>query len=143
MTERIAYPDIEKTLVDFFTAQLAAASDTATVVTRVPDPAPARMLRIYRDDRKRRLDREDREGRRGPYLILDRPRVVFECSDTAGDAAGLAVFVRAVLSGTAPGYLGDVWCDCIEDVGVETDIENPAMRQIITADLVVRGEVLA
>ncbi|MFI7001352.1 hypothetical protein [Nocardia sp. NPDC050175] len=145
MTERIVYPDIEKTLVDYLTAQLDAASDAAKVVTRAPDPRPTRMVRVVRNDRKRRLDREDREGQRGPNLILDRPRVVFECTDDAGAAAGLAGLVRAILSGVAPGYLGTVWCDHVEDVGVENDTDpaTAAPRQVIIADLFVRGTVLA
>ncbi|MFI6042277.1 hypothetical protein ACIA8C_11620 [Nocardia sp. NPDC051321] len=143
MTERIVYPDIAKTLADYLTAQLTAASDTAKVVTRVPDPRPTRMVRVLRNDRKRRLDREDREGQRGPNLILDRPRVVFECTDDAGAAAGLAGLVRAILAAAAPGYLGPVWCDYLEDVGVENDTDpvTAAPRQVITADLFVRGTI--
>ena len=41
------------------------------------------------------MDREDEQGSRGPQLILDRPRVVFECYDTGGGAAELAALVRA------------------------------------------------
>ncbi|WP_146161189.1 hypothetical protein [Nocardia sp. MDA0666] len=63
-------------------------------MVRVPDPRPARMVRVARNDRKARLDVEDREGRRGAHLILDRPRVAFECTDDAGGAAELAAKVR-------------------------------------------------
>lgn len=145
MTERIVFPDIEKTLVDYLTAELAAASDTAKVVSRVPEPRPARMVRVTRNDRKRRNDREDEHGSRGPNLILDRPRVVLECTDDAGAAAGLAALVRAILAGAAPGYLGPVWCDYLEDVGIENDTDpaTAAPRQVIIADLYVRGKVLA
>ncbi|WP_280358120.1 hypothetical protein [Nocardia otitidiscaviarum] len=145
MPERIVFPDIETTLADYLTAELAALSDTAQVVTRVPDPRPARMVRVGRDDRSPRLDREDREGRRGSMLILDRPRVLLECSDDGGDGAGLASLVRAILAGAAPGYLGSVWCDGIADAGVENDTDpvTGTPRQVITADLFVRGTVLA
>ncbi|MFR9750508.1 hypothetical protein ACL02S_05680 [Nocardia sp. 004] len=144
MTERIVFPDIEKTLVDYLAAELAAAADPSTVVTRVPDPRPAQMVRVVRDDRKQRLDHEDGYGKRGPNLILDRPRVMFECTDDSGGAAGLAALVRAILAGASPGYLGTVWCDAIEDVGVEndTDPETAAPRYVITADLFVRGSIL-
>ncbi|MFF3221715.1 hypothetical protein ACFYV7_02870 [Nocardia suismassiliense] len=142
MTERIVYPDIEKTLVDYLTAQLTAVSDTAKVVTRIPEPRPARMVRVKRNDRILRQDVEDREGRRGPNLILDRPRVVLECTDDAGAAADLAGRVRAILSAAAPGYLGTVWCDYIEDVGMENDTDpaTAAPRHAIIADLIVRGK---
>ncbi|WP_107653264.1 hypothetical protein [Nocardia suismassiliense] len=142
MTERIVYPDIEKTLVDYLTAQLTAVSDTAKVVTRIPEPRPARMVRVKRNDRILRQDIEDREGRRGPNLILDRPRVVLECTDDAGAAAALAGLVRAILSAAAPGYLGTVWCDYIEDVGLENDTDpaTAAPRHTIVADLIVRGK---
>ncbi|MFD6155152.1 hypothetical protein ACFWF7_16275 [Nocardia sp. NPDC060256] len=143
MTERIVFPDIEKTLVDYLTAQLAAASDTAKVVTRIPEPRPPRMVRVKRNDRARRQDIEDREGRRGPSLILDRPRVVLECTDDSGAAADLAGLVRAILSAAAPGYLGTVWCEYFEDVGIENDADpaTAAPRQVIVADLIVRGKV--
>ncbi|MFG1790430.1 hypothetical protein [Nocardia sp. NPDC049149] len=144
MTERIVFPDIEKTLVDYLTAQLVAASDTAKVVTRIPDPRPPRMVRVLRNDRKLRQDIEDRESRRGPNLILDRPRVVLECTDSSGAAADLASLVRTILSAAVPGYLGTVWCDYFEDAGIETDIDpaSAAPRQTIVADLVVRGKAV-
>ncbi|WP_054815423.1 hypothetical protein [Nocardia arizonensis] len=143
--ERIVFPDIEQTLVAYLSTQLAAASDTAEVVTQVPSPRPARMVRVVRDDRKRRQDVEDREGRRGAHLILDRPRVVVECTDDAGAAGDLVALVRAVLTAAAPGYLGDVWCDYVEDVGIENDTDpaTDAPRQVLTVDLIVRGQILA
>ncbi|WP_141808245.1 hypothetical protein [Nocardia bhagyanarayanae] len=103
------------------------------------------MVRVSRNDRKKRVDREDREGLRGPNLILDRPRMVLECYDDGGAAATLAGIVRAILAAASPGYLGTVWCDHIDDVGVENDTDpaTSAPRQIITADLYVRGSVLA
>ncbi|MBL1072960.1 hypothetical protein JK358_00965 [Nocardia sp. 2] len=145
MPERIVFPDIEAVLVGYLTTELSELADTAQVVTQVPDPRPARLVRIVRDDRSPRLDREDREGRRGSLLILDRPRVRLECSDDTGDAAGLAGLVRAILAGAAPGYLGAVWCDGIADAGLENDTDPATCtpRQVITADLFVRGTVLA
>ncbi|MEU4414432.1 hypothetical protein [Nocardia salmonicida] len=145
MNERILFPDIEQTLVDYLTTQLAAVSDTATVVSRVPDPRPARMVRVARNDRKARVDVEDREGRRSAHLVLDRPRVVLECTDDAGAAANLAALVRSILSAAAPGYLGTVWCDQVEDAGMENDTDpvTAAPRYTLVADLIVRGTVLA
>lgn len=145
MTERIVFPDIETTLVAYLTTELAAVSDSAQVVTRVPEPRPARMVRVARDDRKGRMDREDREGFRGSYLIIDRPRVVLECTDDSGAAAGLVSVVRSILTAASPGYLGTVWCDRIEDVGVEneTDPATAVPRYVITADMYVRGTVVA
>lgn len=145
MHERILFPDIEQTLVDYLAAQLAAVSDTATVVVKVPDPRPSRMVRVTRNDRKARVDVEDREGRRSAQLILDRPRVVFECTDDVGAAANLAALVRSILSAAAPGYLGTVWCDQIEDAGMENDTDpaTAAPRYTLVADLIVRGTVLA
>lgn len=143
--ERIVFPDIEQTLVDYLTTQLAAVSDTADVVVRVPSPRPARMVRVVRDDRRKRRDVEDREGRRGAHLILDRPRVVVECTDDAGASADLVALVRAILSAAAPGLLGTVWCDYIEDVGIENDTDpaTDAPRHVLLVDLIVRGAVLA
>ncbi|WP_327143080.1 hypothetical protein [Nocardia sp. NBC_01327] len=145
MPERIVFPDIEKTLTDFLTAQFAALSETAKVVTRVADPRPARMVRVSRNDRKARVDVEDQVGRRGAQLVLDRPRVVFECFDDAGGAAGLAALVRGIVNAAAPGYIGTVWCDYVEDAGEanDTDPVTAAPRYTIVTDLIVRGTVLA
>ncbi|MRH86185.1 hypothetical protein GFY24_01675 [Nocardia sp. SYP-A9097] len=145
MPERIVFPDIEKILTDFLTAQFAALSETAKAVTRVPDPKPVRMVRVSRNDRKARGDVEDQVGRRGAQLVLDRPRVVFECSDDAGNAAGLAALVRGIVNSAAPGYIGTVWCDYVEDVGEENDTDpvTAAPRYTIVTDLIVRGTVLA
>lgn len=139
------FSDIETILVDYLAAQLAATSDTAIVVTTIPDPRPPRMVRVIRNDRKARVDVEDREGRRSAHLILDRPRVVLECTDDAGGAATLAALVRSILSAAAPGYLGTVWCDQVEDAGMENDTDpaTAAPRYTLVADLIVRGTVLA
>ncbi|MFI9506958.1 hypothetical protein [Nocardia sp. NPDC052566] len=145
MTERIVFPDIEKTLVEFLTTELTTLHDTAKVVTKVPDPRPARMVRVVRNDRRIRMDREDREGRRGASLAMDRPRVVFECSDDSGSGAELLALVRAIVTAAAPGYLGTVWCDYIEDAGEDniTETATAAPRHAFIADMIVRGKVLA
>lgn len=103
------------------------------------------MVRVVRDDRRARLDVEDREGRRGAQVIFDHPRVVFECTDDAGNAADLAALVRSIVNAAAPGYIGDVWCDHIEDAGMENDTDpvTAAPRYTIVTDLIVRGTVLA
>lgn len=143
--ERIVFSDIEMALVEYLTAELSDISDTAQVVTRVPDPRPARMVRVTRNDRKARLDVEDREGRRGAHLALDRPRLVLECTDDAGFAHELAANVRALVTAAAPGYIGEVWCDDVDDAGGEndTDPETDAPRYTIVVDLIVRGKILA
>ncbi|WP_433598188.1 hypothetical protein ACQPXH_20725 [Nocardia sp. CA-135953] len=145
MVEQIVFADIEKALVTFLTAKLAAVSDSAVVVTKVPESRPARMVRVSRNDRKARVDVEDREGRRGAQLVLDRPRVLFECFDDAGNAAGLAALVRGVVNAAAPGRIGTVWCDHVEDAGEENDTDpvTAAPRYTIVTDLIVRGTVLA
>ncbi|WP_216917514.1 hypothetical protein OG225_07425 [Nocardia sp. NBC_01377] len=145
MGERIVFPDMENALADFLTTELGALSDTAEVVVDIPDPIPARVVRVQRNDRKKRVDREDREGIRGPNLILDRPRMVLDCYDTGGASAQLAATVRAILAAASPGYVGGVWCDCIDDVGIEnsTEPEDSSPRHTIVADFYVRGSVLA
>ncbi|MCM6777271.1 hypothetical protein NDR87_27670 [Nocardia sp. CDC159] len=145
MSEKITYPDIEKALTDYLLTQFAALAEPAKVVVRMPESRPPRVVRVARNDRKLRSDREDFEGLRGPERIVDRPRVVFECYDDSGAAAELAGKVRTILAAAAPGYIGQVWCDYIEDVGVEnsTDSVTAAPRYLVTTDLYVRGTVLA
>ncbi|MFD4459799.1 hypothetical protein [Nocardia sp. NPDC058480] len=69
----------------------------------------------------------------------------FECSDAAGTAAELLAVVRSILTAAAPGYIGPVWCDHIDDAGVEneSDPATAAPRYVLLADLYVRGTVLA
>ncbi|WP_336086206.1 hypothetical protein [Nocardia sp. SSK8] len=145
MLERVVFADIEEALVDYLSAELADLADTAAVVTRIPDPRPARMVRVARNDRKARLDVEDREGRRGAHLAFDRPRIVVECTDDAGSAAILAANVRAIVTSLAPGYIGEIWCDSVEDAGGEndTDPQTDAPRYTAIFDLIVRGKILA
>jgi hypothetical protein len=145
MLERIEFADIEDALTVYLTARLTSLSDTATVVTEVPDPRPSRMVLVARNDRKKRVDREDWKGRHGAHLILDRPRLVFTCSDDAGGSADLAALVRSFVTAAAPGYIGTVWCDRVDDAGAETDLDpvTSTPRHIFTADLTVRGKVLA
>lgn len=145
MNERIGFADIELELAGFLTTRLATAADTAVVVTRVPEPRPVRMVRVIRDDRRSRTDTDGQDCGLGSRLILDRPRIVLECTDDTGTAAGLAALVRSVLSSAAPGYLDTVWCDQLTDVGVENDTDpvTAAPRYTLVTDLVVRGTVLA
>jgi hypothetical protein len=145
MNERIVFADIEMALVDYLTAELADISDTAQVVTRVPDPRPVRMVRVTRNDRKARLDVEDREGRRGAHLALDRPRIVLECTDDAGNSHELAANVRALVTAAAPGYIGNIWCDNVDDAGGENDTDpvTDTPRYTLVVDLIVRGKILA
>ncbi|MFD4443427.1 hypothetical protein ACFWPK_26990 [Nocardia sp. NPDC058519] len=145
MNERISFPDVEATLVSFVAGELAELADSAQVVTRVPDPRPARMVRVRRDDRKWRDDCDLSETRRRQNSITDQSRVVLECSDEAGEAGVLAGRVRSILSAASPGYLGSVWCDHIDDIGVENDAdpETSAPRLTVVADIYVRGTVLA
>ncbi|MEU8895483.1 hypothetical protein [Nocardia sp. NPDC048505] len=144
MTERIEFPDVEKALVDFLTTKLGAASDTAKVATKVPEPRPARMVRVTRDDRRPRLEGDDSEVRRGARLIVDRARIALECSDDAGNGAALAATVRTLVNTAAPGYIGTMWCDYVEDAGIEnsTDPATASPRYVIVIDLIVRGKVL-
>ncbi|MGV9414308.1 hypothetical protein ACWDOP_30780 [Nocardia sp. NPDC003693] len=145
MVERIQFSDIERVVVDFLAFQLAEAGAGATVVKTVSEPRLGRVVRVARNDRKARLDVEDRVGRRGAHLILDRPRIAFECTDDAGNAAELAALVRSIVNAAAPGYIGPVWCDHIEDAGMENDTDpvTAAPRYTIVTDLIVRGTVLA
>ncbi|MFE3191650.1 hypothetical protein ACFXHA_21750 [Nocardia sp. NPDC059240] len=146
MGERILFAGIEAALVDFLSPRLAESAGAAVpVLMRIPDPRPSRFVRVSRNDRKGRLDVEDQVGSRGANLILDRPRVVFECVDDSGGAADLAAKVRSIINAAAPGYLGTVWCDYVADAGEENDIDpvTAAPRYTIVTDLIVRGKVLA
>jgi hypothetical protein len=144
MLERIEFADIENALTVYLTARLTYLSDTVAVVTEVPDPRPSRMVLVARNDCKKRVDREDWKSRRGAHLILDRPRLVFTCSDDAGGSARSGGAGAIVRDRHWPGYIGTVWCDRVEDAGAETDLDpvTSTLRHIFTADLTVRGKAL-
>jgi hypothetical protein len=135
MTTPIAFGDIEIALADHLAAQLAAHGITVPVVIEIPATRPPRFVRVTRP------------GGSQSNLITDRPRIVAECWDELGTGvADLAKVTRALLGATAPGYVSGIWVDLAKDLGLAylPHPQYPGIpRYLVTAELHVRGEVLA
>lgn len=130
----IAFGDVEAALADHLATQLSAHGDTAPVVIGVPNPRPARFVRLVR------------VGGSQSNLVTDRPRIVAECwADVGVDAAALATKVRALINATAPGYMEAMWVDRVIDVGMAflPDPDTGIPRYLVTAELHVRGAALS
>ncbi len=133
VAEFVEFPDVEAALVSYLKVTLAERGDTAKVATKVPNPRPARLVRLVRAGGLQR----DR--------ATDRPRVVLECWEaTEPAAAALAKRVRAMIAGAAPGYVGGVWCDQVDDAGLafSPDPDTATPRYLITAELHVTGSAV-
>lgn len=86
MTELITFPDVEAAAQDYLETQLAALSDTATVVVKIPDPRPTRMVKL------------NRTGGVRLGLVLEQAQLTVECWDARTDLAhDLAQVVRGLL----------------------------------------------
>lgn len=134
MTQPIAFPDIESALVPWLRSQLSARGDTVRVGTKMPTNRPPRMVRVV-----------PRLGGTLRDFKTDRPRLVIEChSDDEIAAADLARTVRALVGSAAGGWIGDVWCDRVDDAGLafSPDPDTGSPRYLLTVELHVSGSPL-
>lgn len=112
MTEVLVPQDIEAALVSHLGIQLGCL-----VATRVPNPRPAKHVRVRRT------------GGRRVSLVLDNPTVLVECwaetESAAHDLAGLAGGALAASPGT---WIADgVWLNAA-DVSSPVNYEDPSTR---------------
>lgn len=125
MIEYVAPPDSDKEITGHLAEQLAALGDSSAVVTKIIASTPARVVRVIR------------AGGSKTNLIVDAPLVILECCDNDEVAAAdLARKVRAIMFASAPGRVGDVWCNAIHEAGVvfQPDPETLKPRYVITAE---------
>lgn len=131
MTEVIAFPDVEALLVADLTAELTARSDTADVATFIPNPRPARLVRVMR------------AGGPGLDIVRDAPTVIFDCWGTdETDAADLCRLVRALVW-SLPARDGSVFR--VREFAGPSNFPDPASanpRYRFTASLHTRGEAI-
>lgn len=134
MAAPVAFPDAEAAIITHVRDQLAALGTPVPVSGRVPNPVPARHVRIVRTGGLRR------------DLITDRARLTFECRDSSGapGAVELARLVRAIVT-NAPGYMGGAWVDVAAEVGgpaFSPDPDTGTARYLLTVELHMRGSEL-
>lgn len=98
--EAVSFPSVEAALVAFLKAELAARSDTASVSATVPNPRPARIVKVTR------------VGGRRTDVAHDEAMVTFECWESSpAKASALALLVRALVGSLDTGtvwYGGEV-----------------------------------
>jgi hypothetical protein len=134
MPDPIAFPDAEAAIIPHLRDQLVALGMPVPVSGKVPNPVPARHVRVVRT------------GGLRSNLVMDRARLTFECRDSSGEpgAAALARLVRAIVT-NAPGYMGGAWVDVAAEVGGPASSPDPdtgTPRYLLTVELHIRGSEL-
>ncbi|MGI5223061.1 hypothetical protein [Nocardia sp. CA-290969] len=124
---------IEVALVDYLAAALTARGETVPVYNNVPRERPPEYVLALR------------VGGAQSNLVMDRPRIVAECCAEVGvRAAELGALVRALITATAPGWVGEIWVDRVVDLGLvySPDPGTNLPRYLVTAELHVMGAAL-
>lgn len=86
MSLEVAFPDAEALCCDFLATAFVARGETVYVATKLPNPRPARSVRVSRVG--------------GPRLNvgLDAPEILFECwASSEYESAQLATTTRALV----------------------------------------------
>lgn len=134
MSAPIAFSPIEIALADHLAAALAGRGITVPVRNAVPRTGrPARYVLVLHP------------GGAQANIVTDLPRVVVEVVAESGTAAAeLAKVVRALVTATAPGYVGDIWVDKARHVSFaySPDPDTNAPRYLITTELWCQGAAL-
>lgn len=134
MAEALAPIDAETVVVAALKSAFASRSETARVGTRVPAPAPARMVRVSLVDTVATT--------LGHYAS----RLLFECwAGTEVAASALARTTYALVRAFEDETIGaGVWVADVTEVGgvVNFPDETGATRYQFTVDLTIGGELI-
>ncbi|MGW2708074.1 hypothetical protein ACWC4J_03625 [Streptomyces sp. NPDC001356] len=129
----ILFPDGVAVVRAYLRDALVARGEDVPVRTQVPNPRPARLVRLERVGGAR-LD-----------IVTDRPRIDVEC--WAGDEGALVDLYSLVrgLVFAMPGYRGVVAYDVVEVGGPNTapDPESGQPRAAFAVEVSLRGRALA
>lgn len=129
----IGFPDGVAVVRAYLRDALVARGEDVPVGARVPNPRPARFVRLERIGGTR-LD-----------LVTDRPRIDVHCwASTEAAAMDLAQLARALLF-AMPGWRGAVAYDVAEVGGPNTlpDPESEQPRVVFAVEVSLRGRTLA
>ncbi len=131
MTETIVFPDATLAAVTAIRAGLTAASSTATVGTRVPNPRPALFAVVRRIGGVRR------------NLVTDSAQLSVECwgqsEQTAHDLAQLCRGIVHAAQGTDQGGTVVYWVAEIGGPALLADPESDLPRYVATYEIGTRG----
>jgi hypothetical protein len=133
--EVIVFPDVEQVLCDWLTTALTAHGQAVPVSTRIPNPRPAKFVRLIRTG-----------GTVGPVLVLDGPIVAIEAwAATESQAAALLQLTRGLIA-TLPGQdIGGVTFYRVTEVGGPGNLPDPVSdqaRYTYTVSILLRGQAL-
>ena len=133
MIEVITFPDVEAAAQDYLRAELATAGDSAQVVTEIPKPRPARMVKLIRT------------GGARVNLVLEDAQLTVECWDTRRDGAhDLAQIVRGLLWAMPDRYPA-VTTYRVQELGGIAELPDPDTanpRYTFTVIITTRGSAL-
>ena len=86
MTEGVVFPNVEALCVSFLQDAFAARAEEVTVATKMPNPAPAKVVRVTRT------------GGGRINFGMDAPQVLFECwGQSYYESSELARITRALV----------------------------------------------
>lgn len=134
VTEIITFPDLEAAVVDYLTGELAAFGDDATVDNTVPNPRPARLVRV------------NRTGGARTGLVLEDAQLTVDCWDVRADLAhDLAQLVRGLLA-AMPGRYPQTVTYRVHELGGpnnQPDPDTASPRYTLTVLITTRGTAIA
>lgn len=133
MIEVITFPDVEAAAQDYLRSELATVGDTAQVVTEIPKPRPARMVKLIRT------------GGARVNLVLEDAQLTVECWDARRDGAhDLAQIVRGLLWAMPDRYPA-VTTYRVQELGGIAELPDPDTanpRYTFTVIITTRGSAL-
>lgn len=131
MNQVVVFPDAAAVVVGHLRAELAARDDSAKVGTRVPNPRPARFVRI------RRIG--------GPRLnlVADRPQLSIESwAATEEQAADLAQLCRGLIHAMRGTTVAGVAIYRVTEFAGPAELPDPTSdqpRYVQTFEIAMRG----
>lgn len=131
MSPLVVFPDAAAVVVDHLRAQFAARDVAATVGTRIPNPRPARHVRVRRIGGPRR------------NIVADGPHVSVEAwGPTDEEAADLAQLCRGLIHAMHGTTIAGVAVYGVSELAGPAELPDPTSdqpRYVQTFEITLRG----